>query len=67
MNRAQQGMLAFAQKYPDKWHSYARDKETVDAVRCLEDVGYVHDDRVLKMFKITSFAIVEMKLKEAKL
>lgn len=32
MNKAQQNLIEFAKKYPGKWHSFAMDLETTQAV-----------------------------------
>ena len=44
-------LLQFAVKYPG-WHSYAKDRATTNAVRCLADMGVLELSTISNQFRL---------------
>lgn len=47
-------LAKFAKRYPDKWHTYARDKKTIDLLCAAVNCGHVKTNEH-GQFKATQF------------
>lgn len=45
---------AFALKYPDSWHSFASDRETVESVCAAHNLGIVEVSTISNQFRLKS-------------
>jgi len=54
MTKTQRKLMNFAAKYPDKWHAFAHDHETVDIVCACANCGLIVLND-FNQFKITQF------------
>lgn len=51
MGRHQLRLLVFALDFPG-WHTYGKDRTTVDALRALEGLGLIERNRDTRQFRI---------------
>jgi hypothetical protein len=56
MPNGQRKLIHFAAKYPDKWHAFAQDYQTVDIVCACANCGLIVLND-FNQFKITQFGI----------
>lgn len=47
-------VAAFAIKYPDSWHSFASDRETVESVCAAKNLGLIEVSTISNQFRLKS-------------